>query len=84
MKKLIMFVAIAIVLAFAISAVTRSSDSAIDKTGDWMATIGKEDPEKSMILMRRQADRAAQRTGKAMHETGRDVKKSMAEAWGKK
>lgn len=83
MKKLLIFVAVAVVLAFAFSAIVRSSDNAIDKTGDWIATVGKQDPEKSVILMRRQADRAAHRTAKALEETGRDVKKSMAGTFNK-
>ena len=40
-----------------------AQDNVLDRIGDWWATRGKQDPEKSIILMQRRSDRAAKRAG---------------------
>ena len=60
-----------------------AQDNAIDKTGDWFATRGKQEPEKSLILAQRRADRAAKRAEKAMRKQSKEMEKSMKNAFGK-
>ena len=55
----------------------------IDKAGDWFATRGKQEPEKSMILAQRQAAREAKKAQKAMEKQSKQMEKNMNKAFGK-
>ena len=81
------YAALILVVLFLVLSVTAmpvyAQDNVIDKTGDWFATKGKEEPEKSLILAQRRADRAAKRADKAMRKQSRQMEKSMKETFGR-
>ena len=60
-----------------------AQDNVIDKAGDWIATRGKQEPEKSLILAQRRSDRAAKRAEKAMRKQSKEMEKSMKNVFGK-
>jgi len=60
-----------------------AGDNIIDKTGDWWATRGKSEPEKSLILTQRQTERAAKRAEKEMKKASHQMQKDMKKTWGK-
>jgi hypothetical protein len=82
--------ALLVITVFAVSSMTifvdmaqaAGGDNIIDKAGDWLATRGKEEPQKSMILAQRQAERAAKRAQQDMKKAGKDMNKSLKKAFG--
>lgn len=84
MKRYITVVVLAVFIAMSFCAMpVYAQDNVIDKAGDWMATRGKQEPEKSMILAQRKTERAAKRAQKQMQKQSRQMEKSMKNAFGK-
>ena len=61
-----------------------SGDTAIEKMGDWFATVGKSQDEKDRILLERHTDRMARkikdsmkRGVKEMEKFGKDMEKAL-------
>lgn len=52
-----------------------SSDSVIDRVGDWIATRGKSQSEKDQILLQRRTERAAKRVQKAAENAQKEMAK---------
>jgi hypothetical protein len=87
MKKLLALMVITVfamssIAVFAEQAFAAGGDNAIDKVGDWWATRGKEEPQKSMILAQRQSERAAKRAQQEMKKAGKEMNKSLKKAFG--
>lgn len=84
MKRCAALILVVLFLALSVTAApVYAQDNVIDKAGDWWATRGKEEPEKSLILAQRRADRAAKRADKAMRKHSRQMEKSMKETFGR-
>lgn len=84
MKRYIAAVALVVFIAASLFAVpVYADDSIFDKIGDWIATRGKEDPEKSLIITKRQAERAAKRAEKELQKRSEEMSKGMKKAFGK-
>lgn len=84
MKKHVALLVAVIFLAMSFMCVpVYAGDSIIDKAGDWWATRGRQEPEKSLILTQRQTERAAKRAEKEMKKASHQMKKDMNKAWGK-
>lgn len=84
MKKMVFAIMAVIFLAMSVMCMpVYAGDNVIDKAGDWWATRGKEDPEKSIILAQRQSARAAKRAEKEMKKASQQMQKDMKKAWGK-
>lgn len=90
MKKFIAAAVAVVFIALSIACVPVYAESIFDKAGDWWATRGKQDPEKSMILAQRQSQRAAKRAQKEMQKASKQMEKSaqkmqkdMKSAWGR-
>ena len=84
MNKNVVRLAATVFLAILIFVVpVHAQDTVFDKVSDWWATIGKEEPEKSLILAERRTERAAKRAGKAVREQAKQLDKSMKNIFGK-
>jgi hypothetical protein len=77
----------AIAIALALAGGTTASaaqavgdDTAIDRMGDWFATLGKEPAEKEVILAKRRAERNLKRTGEAAREGAQEAGESLERA----
>ncbi len=55
-------------------------DNAFDKMGDWMATLGKQSPEKESILAQRKADRLARHAQKEAEKVAQEAEQTGQEA----
>lgn len=67
-------VAIVLILAASLAAATPVyADTMIHRIGDWFATVGRPQDEKSMILAQRRAERAAKEASQALGQVARDV-----------
>lgn len=78
-------------LSFAVASASATpvyADNVVDNVGDWMATIGKKDLEKQVILTQRkakreaaraqkEAERQAKQASKQMDRVGKDLKKGL-------
>ncbi|MBN1526593.1 MAG: hypothetical protein JW919_03295 [Candidatus Omnitrophica bacterium] len=83
MKRLTALVVVAVFIAMSLVATpVYADDSVIDKVGDWWATRGKQDPEKSMILTQRRMERAAKKADKEMKKSSKEMGKSMKNVFG--
>jgi hypothetical protein len=84
MKKYVAAVVAVVFLALSIMCVpVYADDNVIEKTADWWATRGKQEPEKSMILAQRRTERAAKKADKEMKKAAKSMQKDMKKAWGK-
>lgn len=84
MRKLVAGAVAAIFIAVSLFAMpVYADDNILDKAGDWWATRGKEDPEKSMILTQRRMERAAKRAEKEMKKSSKQMEKDMKGIFGK-
>jgi len=84
MKKYVAVVVAAVFLVLSLACVpVYANDNVIDKTGDWWATRGKQEPEKGLILAQRRAERAAKKADKEMKKATKNMQKDMKKAWGK-
>ena len=84
MKKYVAAIVVVIFLALSVMCVpVYANDNIIDKAGDWWATRGKQEPEKSMILAHRRTERAAKQADKEMKKAAKNTEKDMKNAWGK-
>ena len=85
MKRL---VTAAIVLSLMFSAVpmnlcyagTQYQENAVDKAGDWFATLGKKNLERDRILAQRRAERMARHTEREARKVQREAEKARADA----
>ena len=59
-----------------------SQNSAIDKIGDWWATMGKSDTDKQMILADRCTKRVLRHTQHELEESNREARKQIHHALG--
>ena len=83
MKKFVCAMVAVVFLAMSVMCVpVYAGDNIIDKAGDWWATRGKKDPEKSLIIAHRQSLRAAKRAEKEMKKASQQMQKDMKKAWG--
>ncbi len=83
MKKYIAIVVLSIFVIGSLFAMpVYAQDNVIDKIGDWAATVGKDEPQKSMILSQRRADRAAKRAQKELEKTSKQAAKSAKNIFG--
>jgi len=84
MKKSIAFlVAVLFIALSAFPVPVFAQDNAFDRMGDWMATVGKKEPEMTMILTQRRAARATERAEKTMKEQSKKLEKGMKDMFGK-
>jgi hypothetical protein len=84
MKKVIALAVALVFIAISLFAVpVYAEDNVFDKVGDWWATIGKDEPQKSMILTQRKAERAANRAGKEMEKSAQHMEKGIKDIIGK-
>lgn len=90
MKKFIAAAVAVVFLALSIACVPVYAESIFDKAGDWWATRGKSEPEKSLILAQRQSSRAAKRAenelrkaSKQMEKSAKQMQKEAKSAWGR-
>ena len=56
------------------------NDTAVDRVGDWFATVGKSGIDKDSILAQRRAERAAKRAQQAMEQHAKQAEQQMHEA----
>ena len=83
MKRLMALVVAVVFIAMSLAAMpVYADDNVIDKAGDWWATRGKQEPEKSMILAQRKMERAAKRAEKEMKKSSKEMGKSMKNVFG--
>ncbi|MCM8791484.1 MAG: hypothetical protein NC938_07365 [Candidatus Omnitrophica bacterium] len=78
-----LFVAIVFIAISFVAIPVYAQDNALDRIGDWWATRGKQEPEKSMILMKRKSEREAKRFGKNMEKQAAKMQKGFKGAFGK-
>lgn len=84
MKRYVAAVVVVVFLALSFMAMpVYAEDNVLDKVGDWWATRGKGDLEKSMILTQRRAERAAKRAEKEMKKASEEMNKDMKKAFGR-
>jgi len=84
MKRYIVIIVLAVFVAASFCAMpVYAQDNVIDKVGDWVATRGKNEPEKSMILAQRKSERAAKRAEKEMGKQSKQMEKGMKNAFGR-
>lgn len=76
MKKHVAIVVLVVFVAMSLCAVpVYAQDNIVDKVGDWAATRGLREPEKSMVLSQRKADRAAKRAEKELRKQSKKMEK---------
>lgn len=72
MKKIGLWL-VALAISFSLMGCDACKENLLDKTGDWVATIGKDGMEKEKVLAERKAKRAA----KCAEQKGAEMKKKM-------
>ena len=83
MKRYIAAVVAVVFLALSLMAMpVYAEDNVLDKVGDWWATRGKQEPEKSLILTQRKSERAAKRAEQEMKKASEQMQKGMKKAFG--
>ena len=83
MRRFITLTVALVALAMALTAIpVYAEDNVIDKVGDWWSTRGKQEPEKSLILTQRKAERTAKRAEKELQKSSKEMQKSMKKAFG--
>jgi cytochrome c-type biogenesis protein CcmH/NrfG len=83
MKRLMALAVVVVFIAMSLVAMpVYADDNVLDKAGDWWATRGKQEPEKSMILAQRKMERAAKRAEKEMKKSSKEMGKSMKNVFG--
>lgn len=84
MKRFVIITVLVLFVAMSLfSMPVYAQDNVLDKIGDWAATRGKNEPEKSMILAKRRAERAAKRAEKEMRKQSKKMEKGMKDAFGR-
>ena len=84
MKRYMAIIVVAVFVVMSFCAVpVYAQDNVIDKVGDWASTIGKKEPEKSMILAQRKTERAAKKAEKEMRKQSKKMEKGMKDAFGR-
>ena len=59
---------------------SNASDTAIDRVGDWLATVGKSGTEKDAALAQRKAERAAKRAQQMARKQAKQAGREMSKA----
>ncbi len=76
---LVFFLVLTVVFLSVPMVYAADEDTAIDKMGDWMATIGKSGLEKDQMLAERKAARTAKRLEQQTKKAAKEAEKSAAE-----
>jgi len=76
MKTLTTTVVLAVFILMSLCAMpVYAEDNLLDKIGDWAATRGKKEPEKSLMLAKRKAERAAKRLENELKKQAKKLNK---------